>query len=348
MSQTVKNADVITDAVQELMGLEVSLIEKIGRGRNSEVYKAVCGDESFAVKLYSDETMEGRSRIDTEFSSLKFLWDNNVDCVPRPHATDKNKNLAVFEFVSGNTVESKDVSAGDMENALNFLSVLKKLSMVDGSERLPHAAEACFATEDIVKNIRFRYERLVSIRGEGIIYNKLSQFLNNGFAPSFERFSVPAVSLASGASCSDVGLLDVSKRTLSPSDFGFHNSIKDDDGKLTFIDFEYFGWDDPAKTTADFLLHPAMQLTDKLRAQFVNGMVEIFGGDEGFYSRFQKVYPLFALKWVMIILNEFLPEFVEKRGYADDEGRLNDIRAQQLQKASAMLENILAGDSEFI
>ena len=49
-------------------------------------------------------------------------------------------------------------------------------------------------------------------------------------------------------------------RTLSPSDFGFHNTLRRPDGELAFLDFEYFGWDDPAKTITDFLLHPGMQL----------------------------------------------------------------------------------------
>ena len=37
-------------------------------------------------------------------------------------------------------------------------------------------------------------------------------------------------------------------RCLSPSDFGFHNALLEATGKLRFVDFEYAGWDDPAKT----------------------------------------------------------------------------------------------------
>ena len=41
-------------------------------------------------------------------------------------------------------------------------------------------------------------------------------------------------------------------KCLSPSDFGFHNVIVEKDKILRFIDFEYAGWDDPAKMVSDF------------------------------------------------------------------------------------------------
>ena len=47
--------------------------------------------------------------------------------------------------------------------------------------------------------------------------------------------------------------IDSAERTLSPSDFGFHNALKRSDGRIVFLDFEYFGWDDPAKMTAEEL-----------------------------------------------------------------------------------------------
>ena len=47
---------------------------------------------------------------------------------------------------------------------------------------------------------------------------------------------------------------------LSPSDFGFHNSLKTKKDQIIFFDFEYFGKDDPVKLAADFLLHPGMTL----------------------------------------------------------------------------------------
>ena len=52
--------------------------------------------------------------------------------------------------------------------------------------------------------------------------------------------------------------LDPAERCLSPSDFGFHNAILANDGRLRFIDFEYAGWDDPSKLICDFFCQPAV------------------------------------------------------------------------------------------
>src|SRR5690606_1492036 len=71
-------------------------------------------------------------------------------------------------------------------------------------------------------------------------------------------------------------------RLLSPSDFGFHNMLRRDDGSLAFIDFEYFGWDDPAKLAADFLLHAGHKLTPALAARFEAGMRALFSADPQF------------------------------------------------------------------
>ena len=42
---------------------------------------------------------------------------------------------------------------------------------------------------------------------------------------------------------------------ISASDFGLHNAIMTERG-IVFFDFEFAGWDDPAKAIVDFLLQP--------------------------------------------------------------------------------------------
>src|SRR5947209_3697626 len=54
-----------------------------------------------------------------------------------------------------------------------------------------------------------------------------------------------------------------SERCISPSDFGFHNTIRSEDGRLRFFDFEYAGWDDPAKTVCDFFCQPAVPIPNE-------------------------------------------------------------------------------------
>ena len=136
--------------------------------------------------------------------------------------------------------------------------------------------------------------------------------------------------------------IDIQGRTLSPSDFGFHNAIRRDDGELIFLDFEYFGWDDPAKMISDFVLHPAMELSPSLKARFVANTA---GGNPVLMERLETVFPLFGLKWCLILLNLFLPQYRFRRGL--DEPASARLFDGQLEKARLMLSTVERGHESF-
>ena len=96
--------------------------------------------------------------------------------------------------------------------------------------------------------------------------------------------------------------------TFSPSDFGFHNSILNKSKELKFIDFEYFGLDDPVKLIADFLWHPGMTLDEKQKILFTKNVLTIFNKDEYLRERLNASFSLYGIRWALIILNDFLSE----------------------------------------
>ena len=106
--------------------------------------------------------------------------------------------------------------------------------------------------------------------------SELQQFLKNEFEPlakeiiSWSKFSWP----------NNPGFtesIQKEKLTLSPSDFGFHNSLRSQNENLIFHDFEYFGWDDPVKLISDFSHHAAMNLSDELEQIWFSEASEIYG-----------------------------------------------------------------------
>ena len=130
-------------------------------------------------------------------------------------------------------------------------------------------------------------------------------------------------------------------RTLSPSDFGFHNVLREADGKVVFLDFEYFGWDDPVKLVSDFLWHPAMNIAEDLKVRFVQRMNVVFGNDPCFQARLKAVFPLFGLKWCLILLNEFIPTESERRDFSRSPIRnKTTVRLEQLAKARSLSRKI--------
>ena len=129
-------------------------------------------------------------------------------------------------------------------------------------------------------------------------------------------------------------------RVLSPSDLGFHNAVQRD-GQLVFLDFEYFGWDDPAKLICDFVLHPAMALSEPLKRRFVCEVLAACDAEAGLARRLTFCYPLYGLKWCMIFLNEFVPQDLFRRGFATQEARAREaIQSEQLTKAHGMLDHV--------
>jgi hypothetical protein len=91
---------------------------------------------------------------------------------------------------------------------------------------------------------------------------------------------------------------------ISPSDFGFHNAIRSQRG-IKFIDFEFAGWDDPAKLISDFALQPKIpvkvappQLIKMFRPNATRSILE----------RCATLGPLLRIKWLCIILAVLDPE----------------------------------------
>ena len=114
------------------------------------------------------------------------------------------------------------------------------------------------------------------------------------------------------------------------------------DGTVFFLDFEYFGFDDPVKLAADFLLHPAMSAPPADRLAFVRAVLDRIAPGRATRVRFQACLPLYGLLWCLILLGEFLAPELARRDFS---GVASDPRstllARQLAASRAMLERAL-------
>ena len=119
-------------------------------------------------------------------------------------------------------------------------------------------------------------------------------------------------------------------------------SLRRPTGRLAFLDFEYFGWDDPVKLVSDFLWHPAVELDAAERAAFLAAAEATYGDDPAYAARRRAYAPLIALRWAAIVLNEFVPEVWKRRVYAGQTGAWADVKARQLAKAGGLLDRLAA------
>lgn len=343
----------IQDVVSELLGQQVVETERLPGGRNSRIYKLTSPTGGpYVAKLYHRKEGGQRDRLEAEFSGLQFLWKNGVRCVPQPIAADRDHGCAVYGYIEGHEIPTQDVTTGDIDYAVEFLATLDSMKDKDGSRELSEAAEACFSVQAIVDNLQFRLDVLngltQGLNNQGATCDDLRKFLASEFIPAFQQIKDWSAEMHSRSGAPVDLDLPVSERTLSPSDFGFHNAVRCDDGQIFFVDFEYFGWDDPAKMVSDFLLHPAMELGEDLKLRFAAGMLDHREAGMRLRKRVEVVYPLFALKWCLIFLNEFTPSGLERRRFAA-ESELNEaeIQAIQLNKSRSLLCKIKAEYERF-
>jgi thiamine kinase-like enzyme len=279
--------------------------------------------------------------METEFASLTFLRDNGITNVPKPiiATTHSPLNFAIYSWIEGQPFGPHNLTSASIAAATDFLSQLAELRHHPTSHSLKPAAEAFFIGGILLENIQARLRPLLV----GPHIPDLHAFLKAEFLPAFDRLSTWARNYPIFSQ-----ELDPNSRTLSPSDFGFHNALLTLHNEIVFLDFEYFGWDDPAKTISDFLLHPAMDLPLALKQQFAATAVQHLAHCPGLPSRVKAFYPLFGLKWCLILLNEFLPDHILRRRFAGmSDQDLRQKQLEQLAKARNMLQRTITEYEHF-
>lgn len=102
---------------------------------------------------------------------------------------------------------------------------------------------------------------------------------------------------------------------LSPADHGFQNCLRLWN-RVTFLDFEYAGWDDPATVVSNACLHPGIPMPRKYQARFVRSVMRGIGAGPKEWLRLRLIYPLQALKWALILLNPLLSVGRARRRFA--------------------------------
>jgi thiamine kinase-like enzyme len=317
----------MTDALlkslrNRLDDLELQL-QTLRAGGNSRVLLATGQFGERVVKHYLDD---GRRRLQTEYLCCQFLAGQGLP-VPQPELLGAEEQYVVYQRLPGKQLAPEQIDAKHIEQLLDFLARLHALC--DRAEGFGAAAEACLTAAEPIAIVERRRQRLSQVD-----HPELQSFLTEQVDPLCTQL-IENYRLHEGFTGEP---LPRTEQTLSPSDFGFHNALSSADGTLAFVDFEYFGWDDPAKLIADFLWHPAMELPVELKKQFVRGCLQIYPA--ACRQRLLQSYSLHGMKWVLLVLNEFLTDDWQRRQFAGEERQRADRLSEQLEKAKSMLRRI--------
>ncbi|MBY0548469.1 MAG: aminoglycoside phosphotransferase family protein [Candidatus Obscuribacterales bacterium] len=338
------------DSFLTLHGLQNCKVTMLRGGKNNQVYRVDSASSSQVLKAYFQHTEDSRPRCRTEFSFSSFLWGNGIRCIPEPIACDTNAGLALYRNVEGRALTAGDVNDSAVEQALRFYNMINRCRDHAEAATLGEASEACFSVSQHVACVETRIERLVSRVDESDCDRRLLDFVSLHLLPAWEDTKTRIDQACSRRNLDPGAILPRTARRLSPSDFGFHNALRLPSGELCFLDFEYSGWDDPAKLVCDFFLQPQLPVPSKPYFKRVLNFIEAdLDEDRQIGHRVEVLADLYRVKWCCILLNVFLPAGQSRRTFAagaadepstrDEECSPDSFTTQeQLDKALSYLE----------
>ncbi len=340
------NATSLTPISPRLVGLVADLLKSIHcsgdfkaspilGGRNNLVFRVETEQGLYLFKEYFNSPQDTRNRLRHEYQLLEFLKATASPYAATPYAANWGQHVALMEFIQGSRIELIDVGEYHIQQAVGFYTDLNRDRLSELGLQLPIASEACFSLSEHISITQRRVDRLEQIQSETSIDHEAIRFTKLQILPLWQKIcSRIELAIQTGEHTAEV--LPLGERCLSPSDFGFHNALQQADGLIRFVDFEYAGWDDPAKMIADFANQPDMTLERFLSSQFMEAVIAQHSAPEKLRLRVQLVEPLYQIKWACICLNDFLAVGKSRRSFT---GETHEISRKefQLQQACKML-----------
>ena len=302
----------------------------LGGGSNNQVIRVSDGDNTAVLKLYFRHPVDPRDRRAAEYAFATYAWHTGIRSIARPIATDAELNASMFAFVSGDKPKAGKVDLAAIDSALAFIGALN--AHKDDAANLPVASDACFSIDDHILHTDRRLKRLQQLTPADDLNAEMIDFIGHDILPAWQNLVADMKTFCNHHGFSSDAHIADGDRCISPSDFGFHNAIVDADGQYYFIDFEYAGWDDPAKLVCDFFCQKAVPVPLCHFRMFISqlsGMLSLSDEHQGVIAL---LLPVYQIKWCCILLNDFLPTGQARRTFATGEP---DQRKRQLVKARA-------------
>lgn len=299
------------------------------------IYKVGCEDGAqFILKHYLESSEHAEERLAAEIKHLNALHGVGITNVPKP--SWHRGCWGLFNFIQGNPVT--DADDGDVEQLIAFLIQLDQKSQALRDQEVSRAPNARFRLHLYADKLNQLWNQVLGAcqRPDGpkdiMLFmmtdmEQLRQDNLNHFYLWLKREKWEKEQEISD------------KETIfSPSDFGFHNTLKGPDGKLLFLDFEESGWDDPAKLLADFFYNTEQKLSTENKLKVLDAFVKQREWDENFLKRFWAISDLIAVEWILKHLSVVIPDVMRHLQYANPGLDPKQVVKQHFQAAIQMRE----------
>lgn len=300
---------------------------RLAGGGNNQVYLLGHNGDSCLLKLYFRHPGDPRDRLGAEYGFLDFAWRAGLRRQPKPLARLAGQGAALYQFLPGRRPQAPEIGPALVDQALDFYLELNRHRQLPKALALPLASEACLSLEDHLGCVRRRLARLEGLEARDQLGAQALELVRTGLAPAWRTLEARVLELAAAQGWDPREPLPQAERRLSPSDFGFQNVLLDPEGRAWFLDFEYAGWDDPAKMVCDFFCQPALPAPRELLPGFARRALADSLDPAQALARVGLVWPVHWLKWCCLLLSEFLSLEAGRRGFA--EAQADDATARQ-------------------
>lgn len=330
---------ITSDWIAQTLDTRPMAIEPVSGGGNNRVYRIdVDGGRTFLLKQYYHDVSDPRDRLGAEYEFSCFAWSAGLRCIPRPIAKHAGEHVALYEFIHGKKPGVLEIDRQAIDQAMLFISTLNQHRMSTPAQQLAPASEACFSITEHVDRIKHRITRLQTALSQAEFdAGPARAFVEDRLMPAWHRVQF-AIERQFSVDERHT-LLSSNQRCISPSDFGFHNTLQDHEGKFFFLDFEYAGWDDPAKLAGDFFSQVNVPVP-LVHIQTVTETLASLHADPAVTRhRILCLLPLYRIKWCCIAMNEFIPQEHRRRMFAvGEDAELR--RSRQLEKSVRLLDRL--------
>jgi hypothetical protein len=317
--------------------LDIKAIESIHQGGNNQLYHVTNGSQAFILKKYFQHSEDKRNRLATEFSFLEYACRATPQFVPKPFSKNDTDFTALYEFIEGIKIRTqKDIRNHHIAACGEFIAGLNEPSKHNGLS-LMNASEACFSINDHLNTIDGRINELTINTSQD---DRLKLVLNQ-IQKHWHSIKEKVLKETNSLQISIEAILPQEKRIVSPSDFGFHNAIIQKNGLIKFIDFEYAGWDDPAKLVGDFFGQVAITINQKHINNLITSCFQYLSFNEIDVKRICLLIDSYKIKWCCIVLNIFLNKNLSRRLFSNPSLDVNALKLSQLNKATKILESLV-------
>lgn len=312
--------------------------DRLGGGNNRS-YRLETTDGNFLCKQYFRHHADTRDRLGAEFAFLRFCQTCGIEQVPKALAADVEVGVALYSWIEGIPLGAVSITTEHVQEAASFVAALAHASSNPAALSLAPAADASFCVQEYVDGVQKRLADLITACidcGDAVSLDALT-FLRQSLVPRWGQTREMLEKYVAENPRNQ--LLPVEERIVSPSDFGFHNTLSTSHG-LCFVDFEYAGLDDPVKLICDFICQPALPAPEGAMDIMVQALLSA-GASIHLRERSVRLLPLHRIKWCCIILNEFKRNDAMRRNFAKDISN-TDARLLQLNKSKCYFSEHLA------